>query len=122
MNKNIRQQVYDKYNGHCAYCGCELKGKFQVDHIQAHWHNYSDSTANQIGLVKGSHEIENLNPACARCNKWKATYSIEQFRQEISLQVKRLNAYSSNYRMAKDYNLISENNIEVKFYFERAEQ
>lgn len=22
--KNIREQVYRKCNGHCAYCGCEL--------------------------------------------------------------------------------------------------
>lgn len=23
--KSIRKLVYQKYNGHCAYCGCELK-------------------------------------------------------------------------------------------------
>lgn len=23
--KNIREQVYQKYDGHCAYCGCELR-------------------------------------------------------------------------------------------------
>lgn len=22
--KIIRQKVYEKYNGHCAYCGCEI--------------------------------------------------------------------------------------------------
>ena len=21
--KSVRKQVYQKYNGHCAYCGCE---------------------------------------------------------------------------------------------------
>lgn len=25
--KKIREQVYQKYNGHCAYCGCELDYK-----------------------------------------------------------------------------------------------
>ena len=35
MNKNIRQAVYAKYNGHCAYCGCEIGYKdMQVDHIE----------------------------------------------------------------------------------------
>lgn len=30
--KNIRKQVYEKYNGHCAYCGCKLDYKdMQVD-------------------------------------------------------------------------------------------
>lgn len=118
MKKELRQQVYEKYNGKCAYCGCDLNGKFQVDHIEPHWHNVSEYAANKIGIVKGSHDLDNLNPSCARCNKWKATYNIEQFRNEIAMQVKRLNAYSSNYRMAKDYGLIQETGIEVKFYFE----
>ena len=35
--KKIRQIVYDKYNGHCAYCGCELEYKdMQIDH----WTDY----------------------------------------------------------------------------------
>lgn len=35
MNKNVRQAVYAKYNGHCAYCGCEIDYKdMQVDHIK----------------------------------------------------------------------------------------
>ena len=34
--KEVRQQVYDKYNGHCAYCGCELGIKdMQVDHLHS---------------------------------------------------------------------------------------
>ena len=32
--KSVRKQVYAKYNGHCAYCGCELEYKdMQVDHV-----------------------------------------------------------------------------------------
>lgn len=32
--KHIRQKVYEKYDGHCAYCGCKLEYKdMQVDHI-----------------------------------------------------------------------------------------
>lgn len=32
--KKIREQVYKKYNGHCAYCGCKLEYKdMQVDHV-----------------------------------------------------------------------------------------
>lgn len=34
--KQIRQKVYEKHNGHCAYCGCELEYKdMQVDHIDS---------------------------------------------------------------------------------------
>lgn len=32
--KDVRQKVYDKFKGHCAYCGCKLKYKeMQVDHF-----------------------------------------------------------------------------------------
>lgn len=34
INKKTRKLVFNKYNGHCAYCGCELTMKtMQVDHI-----------------------------------------------------------------------------------------
>ena len=29
-----RKKVYEKYNGHCAYCGCEITLEvMQVDHL-----------------------------------------------------------------------------------------
>lgn len=34
MVKVKRQQVYDKYNGRCAYTGKPLDDKWQVDHIE----------------------------------------------------------------------------------------
>ena len=119
MAKIDRQKVHDKCNGHCGYCGKEITLKqMQVDHIQAHWHNMSEEVAKRSGITKGTHDLDNLMPTCARCNKWKATWTVEQFRKEISLQVKRLNEYSSGYRLAKDFDLIDENQNEVVFYFE----
>lgn len=33
--KKVRELVYKKYGGHCAYCGCKLEYKdMQVDHIE----------------------------------------------------------------------------------------
>jgi 5-methylcytosine-specific restriction endonuclease McrA len=47
MKKSDRQKIFDKYDGHCAYCGCELTKGWHVDellpvrrkykHIDAHW-------------------------------------------------------------------------------------
>lgn len=107
--KSVRIQVYNKCNGRCAYCGKELHGKFQVDHIKPTFRGWTDEemARHKIG-ERGTDDIDNLLPACARCNKWKATWSIEQFRNEISLQIQRLNAFSSNYRLALDYGIISE--------------
>ena len=34
--QQVRKQVYERYNGHCAYCGCELDIKdMQVDHLDS---------------------------------------------------------------------------------------
>lgn len=115
---SIRQQVFNKYGGRCAYCGCELQKGFHIDHIEAHWHNWTQEESDKHKIKKGSNSTENLNPACPRCNRWKATFSIEAFRNEISLQIQRLNQYSPNYRLAKDYGLVVEAAQPVKFYFE----
>ena len=104
--KKERQLIFDKYNGKCAYCGTELIKGWHVDHINA---------INR----KGENSVENYNPSCMQCNIWKSTYTIEQFRKEVEQQVNRLNNYSANYRNAKRYGLITETNIEVKFYFEK---
>lgn len=107
--KHIRQKVYEKYNGHCAYCGCELNYKdMQVDHIKpVYWHN-------------GSDDIENYNPACRMCNFYKSTYTVEKFRQRIERLHERLEKIFI-YRLAKRFGIIQENARPVEFFFERKE-
>lgn len=34
MKKDIRQKVYDKFGGKCAYCGCELQKGWHIDHAE----------------------------------------------------------------------------------------
>lgn len=107
MAKINREDVYNKCNGHCAYCGIDIEYKdMQVDHIIP-----VDSN--------GSNSIDNLNPSCRRCNKWKSFFSLEFFRNEIQMQIERLNAYNANYRLAKSFGLITENEIKVEFYYEK---
>ena len=61
LPKHIRQQVYEKCNGHCAYCGCELKYKdMQVDHIESVYRaEYLGGEAdNSIENYKGVNDLE----------------------------------------------------------------
>jgi len=131
--KNKRQEVYDKLNGHCAYCGTELKIKeMQIDHIipQMSWNDvFRNKHINSYfqkfvpkfleHLTENDlHHIDNLNPACRVCNKWKSAHYLELFRSELQDQVNRLNLRSANYRIAKRFNLINETENKVKFYFE----
>ena len=122
-----RQEVYNKCGGHCAYCGEEITIKeMQVDHIIP-VSFFSDHIENNkrvpkfLSHLKGTdvNHIDNLFPSCRVCNKWKSAFDLEFFRSELSEQVRRLNDYSSNYRIAKRYGLISEVNIPIVFYFEK---
>lgn len=120
IKKEIRERVWNKYDKHCAYCGTELEYKqMQVDHIVAHWHSGTEEDCKRWGVTKGEHQERNFNPSCARCNRWKGTFSVEAFRNEISLQLVRLKRDSSNYRMALDYEMITESNKPIEFWFER---
>ena len=105
--KSVRLKVYEKYNGHCAYCGCELELKdMQVDHIESvYWYN-------------GANDIENYNPACRMCNFYKSTMPIEDFRKQLGKLTSRLEK-TFIYRLAKKYGLIQEVEKPIKFYFEK---
>lgn len=118
--KDIRLKIWNKYNHRCAYCGKELEySKMQVDHIQAHWHNGTDEECRRWKVTKGDHTEENFNPSCARCNRWKGTFTVEQFRREIEMQYDRLKRDSPGFRLASDYSLIMRTQNDVIFYFEK---
>lgn len=108
--KAIRQKVYEKYNGHCAYCGCELEYKdMQVDHIESiYWYN-------------GADELKNYNPACRMCNFYKSTMKIEDFREQLSKLLQRLEKVFI-FRLAKKYGLIEILEKPIEFYFEKMER
>jgi 5-methylcytosine-specific restriction endonuclease McrA len=119
VKKINREEIYNKCNGHCAYCGVEITIKqMQVDHIEPHWRTLTETQAQKSKIKKGSHEIENLNPSCSRCNKWKSTYSLESFRNVIETSLVRLERDTPNFRLARDYGLLTETPKRIKFYFE----
>lgn len=103
--RKVRQLVYEKYQGHCAYCGREIAYKdMQVDHIMA-------------VLLNGLDSLENLNPACRMCNYYKQTLSINGLRSKL-LHLRTCLHRSFDYRLALAYGLITENENKVTFYFE----
>lgn len=114
--KKVREQVYQKYNGHCAYCGCELEYKdMQVDHIESvwssEWHNKNHDNS-----------IDNLMPSCRMCNYYKGVYTIEQFRNNLKDTLMRNVRLPFDYRLALKYGLVKEDIKPVEFYFEKEER
>ena len=102
-----RQKVYEKYNGHCAYCGKVITIKdMQVDHI----------LPKRLG---GTDDIDNLNSSCRLCNHYKRANSIECFRDfALGGIIKRLMKIYI-FRVALDYGMITINGWDKKFYYEK---
>lgn len=115
MSKINRQLIFEKYNGRCAYCGCELQKGWHVDHIKPVVRNMDNSFSKPE-----NDNLDNNNPSCASCNIQKNSFTIEQFRENIENFVSSLNKYSTQYKFAKKYGLVQENPMfKVEFYFEK---
>jgi len=100
-----RTRIYKKYNGRCAYCGELLSQGWQVDHIYPKYRG-------------GSDDESNLNPACRPCNNRKATFTVDEFREELLKGVGRLRRGSPRFRMLERFRLIQPGDSEVVFLFE----
>lgn len=116
ISKSVRKLVYAKYNGHCAYCGCEIPEKgFNVDHLHC-IRNY-EYTEEFTGI--DVHDISNLMPSCGSCNRYKATMDLETFRKELQKIPDRLKRDVCTYNIALRYGMVVEDREPIKFYFEK---
>ena len=107
MKKATRELVYQKYNGHCAYCGKELEFKdMQVDHINPKY-------------LGGNNNLDNFNPSCRSCNFRKSTLTLEKFKEELTKQYENMLTRSFQLKQCLDYDLIKLNPHPIVFYFEK---
>ena len=118
ISKKVREAVYYKYEGHCAYCGKELAyTEFQVDHlIPYRSERYKKYSEDQIEC------FENYMPSCRRCNHYKRAHTLEDFRKMIEEIPKKLFRDNYIYKVGLDYNLVIPQEHKIKFYFEQFEE
>ena len=126
--KPNREKIFNKFSGHCAYCGCELEKGWHVDEIKpvGRIYSYDEFNRNRKRWTGKYEHPENLNfenqvPSCPSCNINKHGMSIEHFRQVIEHFIISLNRDFTQYKIAKRYGLIKETGNKVKFYFEDGE-
>lgn len=111
ISKKIREEVYRKYDGHCAYCGREIAYKdMQVDHFRPvrAW-NPEDN---------GTDDISNLMPSCRMCNHYKRANTLETFRRYIA-EIPRKLRENYIYKVGVVYGNVIENEKPIEFYFEK---
>lgn len=111
VSKMTRLNVFAKYNGRCAYCGCELElEKMQVDHLVAHKGEGGEDT------------LDNYMPTCDVCNRKKSNNTLDGFRKTIrhcgEIHRKRKKPIMADSdKLAIKYSL-TEQDHEITFYFE----
>ena len=115
--KKVREAIYQKYGGHCAYCGKKIDYKdMQVDHlIPIQRERFGKYTEEQLEC------FENYMPVDRRCNHYKRAHSLETFRRYIEEIPRKL---QDNYicKVGLDYNLIEFQPRKIQFYFEMIEE
>lgn len=108
FSKAVRQSVYEKYGGRCAYCGRKIEyNDMQVDHF----------VAKRVCNESGSDDFSNLMPACRMCNHYKRANSLETFRRYIQ-EIPRKLRQNYIYKVGVAYGNVIENEKPIKFYFE----
>jgi len=109
ITKEERHKIYNKSGGRCAYCGNKIDiSEMQVDHI----------VPLRLG---GTDTPDNMVCSCRSCNKYKSTYTVEKFREQLGKIPGRLFRDSSTFRLAVRYGLVEIKDKDVEFWFERGE-
>lgn len=107
MTKGKRQKIYEKYNGHCAYCGQVISLKeMQIDHIHPQ-------------MLGGTEDAENLNPSCRICNHYKRATKLEIWRKYfLGGIIERLRKIYI-FKVAERYGMVQVKEWDGKFYYEK---
>ena len=116
LTKAQREQLKNKFGGHCAYCGDQLGDKWHADHLAPIYRGHDE---NKRYEHRGKDEIENLMPACVSCNLSKSVWSLEMWRDELKTKVERLHKYEKNFRLVVAFAQVEITDKPVQFFFEK---
>ncbi|MBV7531306.1 HNH endonuclease [Chitinophaga sp. sic0106] len=106
MGKINRQAIFEKYDGHCAYCGREMViADMQVDHIRPK-------------CIGGNDAEANLNPSCRKCNHYKRATTLEGFRFTMRGLHHRISKIYIH-QVAVNFGMATLAPFDGKFYFEK---
>jgi hypothetical protein len=128
INKKLREQVRQKYNGLCAYTGTELLPNWQVDHVSPLRRNW---WLNNSARCENNHKIENMIPTQRIINNYKHSMELEEFRNFMKYFHIRISKLPKNPKTEKSmrrkaymleiarlFDITPEKAFSGKFYFE----
>lgn len=117
IKKEVRERVFKKCDGHCAYCGKAIEYKdMQLDHMIPK----RLAEEGKVSWLEVENE-RNYMPACRRCNHYKRGHTLETFRSMIQDIPRKLRRDSYIFRVGEDFGIVGSNSCEeLVFYFEMA--
>ena len=123
-----RKEVFDKYNGKCAYTGKDLGEDWQIDHVESKSNIRYSRNKDIAELVRSA---ENLLPALRIVNHYKREKNLEQFRvymmdfhkrlAKLPKQTKRpqtIKRIEYMNKIAEAFDITVDKSFLGKFYFE----
>ena len=103
---DIREKVYNKYGGRCAYCGMPIDIKdMQIDHREPK-------------AFGGKDTLENYEPSCRLCNHYKRANTIESFRLWLLGGIVDRLRKDYIFRVAERFGIVKVGGWKYKFFFE----
>jgi hypothetical protein len=123
LTKSQRESLRAMFGGRCAYCGQELARIWHADHVEP-----VERQSRYLGGGKwvntgkmynaAADRLDNLMPACHRCNIHKGSFQLEDWRRMISDLPGVLQRSHAPYRHALRFGRVQEVSGPVEFYFE----
>lgn len=115
LSKKLREQIYQKFGGRCAYCGRAIEyAGMQVDH----YYPQCKATFYARRFKIDVHAETNLMPTCRRCNHYKRARTPRQFKDLMRTLHERLEAIYI-LKVAVDFGIATLQPFDGRFYFEK---
>lgn len=136
LTKAQREEIRMMFGGFCAYCGVPLTGKWHVDHVAAVWRGggwvkipdesapmgYTHKYRGDGKLGKPENDrMDNLFPACVKCNILKAAADFEGLRTCLAYfaeSIPRIKNYAHVHHLMR-FGKIHIDTEPVIFWFEK---
>lgn len=105
FSKTVRKKVYDKFDGHCAYCGEKIDLEdMEIDHVKSIRQG-------------GTNDFDNLFPSCELCNHYKNLMDLEGLREYLKTLHEWI-ANDYNVKVGMRFGVINLKPFDGTFFFE----